>query len=198
MLALLGLTATGTASTDTNVSILYRAYQPADLTVVAGQTVIWKNSGLGPHTVTADAGQFDSGKLDAGATFSYTFSVPGTYPYSCTVHPTMHGKVLVLAEPPPGPPPGAPPQAVQVHLSKQHGSHGALTLVHVQAPRPGGKALLQLRSGSTWSTSRQAQLGPGGKVTFSLSASVHRRLRVVVQGPAGKPRLISKTLQPGA
>jgi plastocyanin len=186
-LALPALTPPSTASTDTNVSIVYRAYQPSDLTVVAGQTVIWTNSGLGPHTVTSDAALFDSGRLEAGATFSYTFTAPGTYLYSCTVHPTMHGRVVVLAE---------LPQVVQVHLSKQHGAHGDLTLVHVQAPRPGAKALLQLRSGSTWSTSRRAQLGSTGRITFALSRSVHRRLRVVVQGPGVEPRLISRALKP--
>ncbi|HMH47817.1 MAG TPA: cupredoxin domain-containing protein, partial [Solirubrobacteraceae bacterium] len=96
-LALLGLAAASTAATDANVSIVYRAYQPSDLTIVAGQPLTWTNSGLGPHTVTSDAALFDSGRLEAGATFSYTFTAPGTYLYSCTVHPTMHGKVVVLA-----------------------------------------------------------------------------------------------------
>lgn len=186
-LALPALTAASTASTDTDVSIVYRAYQPSDLTVLAGQTLIWTNSGLGPHTVTSDAGQFDSGRLEAGATFSYTFTTPGTYLYSCLVHPTMHGKVVVLAE---------LPQVVQVHLSKQRGAHGELTLVRVDAPRPGAKALLQLRVGSGWSTVRRTKLGSSGKVTFRLDASVHRRLRVVVQGPGAGPRLISRALQP--
>lgn len=186
-LALPALTAASTAAPDTNVSIVYRAYQPSDLTIVAGQTVVWTNSGLGPHTVTSDAGQFDSGRLEAGATFSYTFTAPGTYLYSCTVHPTMHGKVVVLAE---------LPQVVQVHLSKQRGARGDLTLVHVDAPRPGAKALLQLRIGTRWSTVRRAQLGSSGKVTLRLNAAVHSRLRVVVQGPGAAPRLISRSLQP--
>lgn len=186
-LALLGLAAASTAATDANVSIVYRAYQPSDLTIVAGQPLTWTNSGLGPHTVTSDAALFDSGRLEAGATFSYTFTAPGTYLYSCTVHPTMHGKVVVLAE---------LPQVVQVHLSKQHGAHGDLTLVHVDAPRPGAKALLQLRIGSRWSTVRRTQLGSSGKATLRLNASVHSRLRVVVQGPGAQPRLISRALQP--
>ena len=94
---LLGLASGSTAATDAGVQIVYRAYQPAELTVLVGQPVTWRNSGLGPHTVTADAGQFDSSTLQAGDTFSYTFSAPGTYAYSCTIHPTMHGKVVALA-----------------------------------------------------------------------------------------------------
>jgi plastocyanin len=198
--ALLGLAAGSTAATDVNVSIVFRAYQPAQLTVLAGQTVTWRNAGLGPHTVTADAGQFDSGTLQAGATFSYAFSTPGTYLYSCMVHPTMHGSVVVLGALPPGFPPGAPLDAVLVHLSKKREGSASATLVHVQAARPGASALLQLQSpkGSSWSTARRAQLGATGKATFSLSASVHRRLRVIVQGPVGEAQLTSRPLRPGA
>lgn len=197
---LLGLAAGSTAATDESVSIVFRAYQPSQLTVLAGQTVVWRNSGLGPHTVTADAGQFDSGTLPAGAAFTYTFSTPGRYPYSCLVHPTMHGSVVVLGAPPPGFPAGTPLDDVLIHLSKKRLPHASATLVHVQAARPGASALLQLQSpkGSSWSTTRRAQLGATGKATFSLSAGVHRRLRVVVQGAAGEAPLTSKPLRPTA
>ena len=197
-LALLALAAEGTAATDTNVSIVFRAYQPSQLTVLSGQTVSWRNSGLGPHTVTADAGQFDSGTLQGGATFSYTFSTPGTYLYSCTIHPTMHGRVVVLAALPPGFPPAAPLDAVLVHLSKKSGPHGSATLVHAQAARPGAEALLQLQSPKgAWATARREQLSSAGKATFSLSVSVHRRLRVLVQGAAGEAPLRSTPVRPG-
>lgn len=194
--ALLGLAGVGTAATGTDVQIVYRSYQPAQLTVAAGQTVTWKNSGLGPHTVTADAGQFNSGVLQSGETFSYTFATPGTYAYSCTIHPTMHGKVVVLA----ALAPGSPQAAVHVSLSTKRGRNGVLTLVHVRVSRPGARALLQLQSprGASWSTTRRAQLSSAGAATFSLAANVHRRLRIVVQGPAGEPPLTSKTLRPSA
>lgn len=196
---LLGPAAASTAATDSNVSIVFRAYQPSQLTVLAGQTVTWRNSGLGPHTVTADAGQFDSGTLQAGTTFSYTFSAPGTYLYSCMIHPTMHGRVVALAALPFGFPPAAPLDAVLVHLSKKPGSHGSTTLVHALAARPGAKALLQVQSPQgAWTTARRAQLSSVGKTTFSLSASVHRRLRVLVQGPAGEAPLTSRPVRSSA
>ena len=128
VLAFLSLAGASPAATESGVQIVYRAYQPSQLTVVAGQTVTWRNSGLGPHTVTSDTGQFDSGALQTGGTFSYTFSAPGTYAYSCTIHPTMHGKVVVLAALPPGFPAGAPLDAVLVHLAKKHTAHGSITL----------------------------------------------------------------------
>jgi plastocyanin len=196
-LSLFGLAAASPAATDSAVQIVYRAYQPSALTVLAGQTVTWRNSGLGPHTVTADSGQFDSGTLQTGATFSYTFTAPGTYAYSCTIHPTMHGKVLVLAALPPGFPPGTPLDAVLVHLSKKHTAQGSATLVHVQAARPGARALLQLQSpgGSSWSTRLRVRLSAGGVATFSLATSVHRRVRVIVQGASGEAPLISRPVR---
>lgn len=188
-LALLGLAATGTAANDVSVLIAFRAYQPSALTVTAGQTVTWRNSGLGPHTVTADSGQFDSEKLESGGTFSYTFALPGTYLYSCTIHPTMHGKVVVL--PAGSPLPGT--QKVKLSLS----DHGGATIAHVHAPRPGATVLLQLSpSGSSWQTKRRAHLSPGGRASFTLVAGIHEKLRVVVKGPAGQPPLISKALRP--
>jgi plastocyanin len=198
-LALLALAAVTPAAGGSTVLIVYRAYQPSQLTVLVGQTVTWRNSGLGPHTVTADAGQFDSGTLQAGTTFSYTFSAPGSYAYSCTVHPTMHGSVTVLAALPPGFPATSSPDAVLVHISKKHAARSSTTLVRVQAARPGAKALLQLRSqsGSSWTTKLRGQLSATGVTTFRLSASVHRRLRVVVQG-AGEAPLVSRPLRPPA
>ena len=200
LLALLCLAAVGAAATEPAVQIVYRAYQPGELAVLAGQTVTWRNSGLGPHTVTADAGQFDSGTLQTGASFSYTFSTPGVYAYSCTIHPTMHGRVTVLAGLPPGFPPGASLNAVLLHLSSKRTAHGGLTLVRVQAARPAGKAFLQVQSptGGTWSTKLRAQLDASGATTFRLSASVKRRLRVIVQGPAGEASLVSKPVRPPA
>ena len=200
VVALLGFAGGSTAATDANVSIVFRSYQPSQLTVLAGQTVVWRNSGLGPHTVTSDAGQFDSGTLQAGATFSYTFSVAGTYLYSCRIHPTMHGSVVVLGALPPGFPPTASLDSVLVHVSKRPGAHPAETLVHVQAVRPGATALLQLQSanGSSWITTRRARLSSQGKATFSLNTSVHRRLRVVVRGAGAEAPLTSRPLRPPA
>jgi plastocyanin len=190
----LGIAAASTASTDLEVSIVSRAYQPATLTITAGQTVTWTNHALTPHTVTAVAGQFDSGRIDPGESFTVTFATPGTFAYTCTIHPSMHGSVVVLAA---GSPPGGPAESLRVSLSRKRGAHGELTLVHVHAPRPRAEALLQLRSphGGAWITSRRAQLSASGTATLTLSASVHRSLRVLVEGPAGRTPLIGAALR---
>jgi plastocyanin len=183
------------AASEVPVSIVSRAYQPAELMVEAGQTVTWTNRGFGPHTVTAAGGEFDSGRLNAGESFKVTFTTPGTFAYACTIHPSMHGKVSVLA--PGSLPPGGLPGALKETLAKAHTAHGLVTLVRVQAPRPGASVLLQLRSPKgRWGTVRRAHLSSQGKATLSISASVHGKLRVVVQDAGGAPPLIGKTLTP--
>jgi hypothetical protein len=181
------------------VTIVSRAYQPAALTIEAGQTVTWTNRGFTPHTVTAVSGAFDSGRLNLGESFKVTFSTPGTFAYACTIHPSMKGTVTVLA---PGistaPGPIGPAQSVRVHLTSMRGPHGRLTLVHVQAPHPAARVVLELRSqaGSPWRIIDRAHLNALGKATLSIGASVRGRLRVVVEGAGGLPPLISKALSP--
>ncbi len=81
-------------------------YSPAKITVVIGvnNTVEWTNDDTAPHTVTASsvpagASKFDSGymNIEGSGTFTYTFTVPGTYTYGCSYHPWMQGTVVVLA-----------------------------------------------------------------------------------------------------
>lgn len=79
------------------VSIIDFGYTPASVTVQAGDTVIWTNTGQAVHTVSADNGSFDSGTLLSGRTFAMMFSTPGTFAYHCNVHPSMHGTVVVQA-----------------------------------------------------------------------------------------------------
>ena len=70
-------------------------FTPATLTVPAGTTVTWTNKDGTLHTVTSTTKVFASDGLDQGGTFSYTFTTPGTYPYSCKLHPQMTGTVTV-------------------------------------------------------------------------------------------------------
>lgn len=74
------------------------SYEPSQLTVSAGTTVTWTNYGSTPHTVTSDDGKFNSGNIAPGAQYSYTFAQPGSYPYHCTIHPSMKGTITVTSE----------------------------------------------------------------------------------------------------
>ena len=71
------------------------SFGPATITVAAGTTVTWTNRDDIPHTVVSDDKVFKSKVLDTDEKFSYTFTKPGTYPYFCSVHPKMTGKVIV-------------------------------------------------------------------------------------------------------
>lgn len=76
------------------VEISNFAYSPADITVQAGDTVLWVNRETVPHTATGKG--FDSGRLYEGQKFSHTFSTPGEYEYGCRFHPAMAGVVRVV------------------------------------------------------------------------------------------------------
>jgi plastocyanin len=71
------------------------SFGPADLTVSVGTTVIWTNHDDIPHTVVSTDKVFKSKVLDTDEKFSFTFSKAGTYPYFCSIHPKMTGKVVV-------------------------------------------------------------------------------------------------------
>jgi plastocyanin len=71
------------------------SFGPATITIPAGTTVTWTNRDDIPHTVVSDDKIFKSKVLDTDEKFSYTFSRPGSYPYFCSIHPKMTGKVVV-------------------------------------------------------------------------------------------------------
>lgn len=80
------------------ITIQNFAFSPANLSVAAGATVTVANKDSVTHTVTAGDSpkSFDTGNIAAGATT--TFKAPakaGAYPYSCTIHPFMHGTLTV-------------------------------------------------------------------------------------------------------
>jgi plastocyanin len=84
------------AATVTMVDAL--KFVPDSVSVKAGDTVEWKNTGSAPHTVTADDGSFDSGTstpINAGGTYDHTFPTAGTFKYHCTIHPQMKATVVV-------------------------------------------------------------------------------------------------------
>ena len=71
------------------------SFGPAELTVPVGTTVTWTNRDDIPHTVVSTEGAFKSKVLDTDEKFSFTFSKAGSYPYFCSIHPKMTGKVVV-------------------------------------------------------------------------------------------------------
>ena len=70
-------------------------FSPTPLTVRAGSTVTWTNKDDEPHTVVSDTGVFKSGGMDTNESFSYRFNKPGTYHFTCPIHSSMVGTVVV-------------------------------------------------------------------------------------------------------
>jgi len=70
-------------------------FAPSALTVSVGSTVTWTNLDDEPHTVVSDIGLFRSGAMDTNESFSFKFDKPGTYHYTCSIHPRMVGTIVV-------------------------------------------------------------------------------------------------------
>ena len=84
---------TGMAQTY-DVDIQNMAFEPASLTIAAGDTVTWTNRMGLPHTVAPDNGEFPgSGPLGQDQTFSHVFEDAGTVNYHCEIHNFMKGTV---------------------------------------------------------------------------------------------------------
>jgi plastocyanin len=59
--------------------------------------VVWVNDDGVTHRLVSDvAGIFDSGNMSAGDDFTHTFAAAGTYPYHCSIHPTMVGSIVIM------------------------------------------------------------------------------------------------------
>lgn len=108
LLPIAGLSVPRAAAQTVEVAIHHFAFAPADLTVFLGTTVRWENHDGIIHTVTSQTGPgtlvpsglFDSGDLDFGDTFEFTFLQERTVDYFCAPHgSSMQGVVRALARP---------------------------------------------------------------------------------------------------
>jgi plastocyanin len=95
-----GGTATGVSIVPGSSSLTTDSYSPNPVQVSTGATVTWTNDDAQPHTATSGEavtpdGNFDSGIMAPAATFDFTFTEAGEYPYFCLLHPNMVGTVSV-------------------------------------------------------------------------------------------------------
>ena len=96
-----------TAQPSAEVAIVDNSYDPAEVTVASGGTVVWNHAGTAAHSVTADDGSFDSSPqcnttvglsqcMQTGQTFAHLFNTPGRFAYHCRIHGTLMAGVVVL------------------------------------------------------------------------------------------------------
>ncbi|MFN2615083.1 MAG: plastocyanin/azurin family copper-binding protein [Actinomycetota bacterium] len=113
----LACTASFAGATQRHVSIKNFSFNPVDLSVKVGNTVVWSNDEAAAtvHTATSNDGHtFDSGALNPGDSYPFTFTRAGSYPYFCSAHPqTMKGTITVTGS-------DASPTPSQSHSSSPH------------------------------------------------------------------------------
>jgi plastocyanin len=77
------------------VKISNFAFKPARIIVSPGTKVVWTNEDSDPHTVTTDKPGFSSQALDTNQKYTLVTKRAGTFTYHCTIHPFMHGALVV-------------------------------------------------------------------------------------------------------
>jgi plastocyanin len=70
-------------------------FEPEGVTVAPGDTVVWVNRDMVPHTATSASGRFDSNEIAPGKTWSHVIRSTGEFSYVCTYHPLMKATLRV-------------------------------------------------------------------------------------------------------
>jgi plastocyanin len=83
------------ATAAVNVELTFDKVVPEHVDVITGDSVSWTNVSARAHTVTADDGAFDSGRLVSDSHYQRTFAAPGIVAYHCKLHPSVAGVVSV-------------------------------------------------------------------------------------------------------
>ncbi|MEL6883839.1 MAG: cupredoxin family copper-binding protein [Pseudomonadota bacterium] len=71
------------------------AFVPQRVEIAVGDTVVWINEDIAPHTATARDRSWETDALDAEASARVVFETPGEFEYFCVFHPHMTGTVFV-------------------------------------------------------------------------------------------------------
>jgi YVTN family beta-propeller protein len=82
--------------TGAKISIVNFAFSPSSITIHSGESVTWSNDDGSPHALVFNDGVSGTVSLSPGQSFNRTFAKPGTYEYSCSFHPYMTAKVVVV------------------------------------------------------------------------------------------------------
>ncbi len=164
----------GAAGAGATVSIGFDAYQPAQVDVLAGERVQWMNDSARQHTVTAEDGAYDSGRLGAGASFAHVYEAPGAYRFYCRLHPSMRGEVdvqRILLDAP-----GGPAGPGRVYPLRGHAALPAGSSVSIEAD-----------SGAGYAQVAQATVADDGTFTAALVPRTSATYRAVAGADTSPP-----------
>lgn len=145
------------------VSMGTQSFSPASLDVLAGDTVVWRNNSTKTHNVKFETEGFNSGRIEPRGAANHPFPVAGVYPYICTIHDGMTGRLgvhpLLLSGP------------------AKRARRGTSFALHVRAPENAGVVRIEADSGAGFVP--VAVAGPavgGGREGHDEPGSVHANI----------------------
>lgn len=94
-------TAGAVTSTTYGIIISNNAFLPRTVRILKGDTIVWENKDVLPHTISSYGGdELASDSLSNGQKYTHTFNTEGTFAYQCNIHPGMKGEIIVLSREP--------------------------------------------------------------------------------------------------
>lgn len=78
------------------ITIENMVFTPAEIQIQPGDTIVWTNKDIVPHTVTSLENKFDSATIKPSSQWKHKIKSAGQYPYKCSFHPTMSGNITVV------------------------------------------------------------------------------------------------------
>ena len=164
------------------VSMFQFEFLPPDLTINVGDTVMWTNNDALPHTATSNTSVWNSGTLQPGQSFSFTFNNPGAFPYHCGFHFFMTANITVVESSTPTPTNTATPTPTAACLPFNFANPTAIT-INDNAPASPYPSTISV-SGLT---------GNVYKVTVKLNGLTHTYpddIDILLVGPGGQNAII--------
>lgn len=166
------------AATAHHVTMSGYAFQPAALTITAGDTVTWTNHDTAPHDVQITYGPAGahSPLLSKGASWSFTFTAAGSYTYVCSVHPGMAARLVVRAAPTRAPAPVPTTRAAApAPATASHAGHPHAAAVPSMPSMPPASSAPATTAGPA--AASQTQAAPPAAAPAAQSAQPERPLR---------------------
>lgn len=170
-LAVPGALAAPAAAESTLVSMGFSSFLPAQVEVLEGDSVAWRNASSRTHDIKSDSAGFDSGRVAGGDGFAHTFPVPGSFTYECTIHDTMKGEVAVYG--------------LLLGGSRHKVPRGGSVVLRVRAPAGVAEVTIEEDSGSGFHPVATATAGDPEGAHGGLGAAAEGELRATVTPPAG-------------
>ncbi len=147
-LAGLAVLATPAQADSIFVSAATSRFLPAELDVLVGDTVVWRNNSVKTHNVKSEAEGYNSGRIAPRVAANHLFALTGSFPYVCTIHDGMTGEIgvhpLLLSGP------------------KRPVQRGAPVALHVRAPMGTSEVTIEVDSGSGFQSVAVAGPPEGG------------------------------------